>query len=178
MGTTETARTVGAARIFMQRPDRLTALWRRERANVPSTGGQLPLLDGVVEGFIRELGATLNGAAGHPWSRTHGVLRLSSARGPRALYEEFASLRRFVLDALDALGGEAAERRMLNAAIDDAVDSAVGLLRDLESDVAAPSTTPQLRVPFGGLVVELFEHVRPQPARAANEEEAEQDALH
>lgn len=147
---------VGAARIFSQRPERLAALWRRERLSRPAGYGPQLLLDGVVEEFTRELGRTLSGAQGHPWSRTSGVLRLSTLRGAPALYEEFASLRRCLLDALDAVGAENSERRIVNAAIDDALDSAVGLLHQLED---GPAFEP--RVAFGGLVVELFE----QPVR-------------
>lgn len=115
------------------------------------------LLDGLVESFIREVGASLAGNETSPWSRTRAVLRLSPERGARALYEEFALLRRCMVDAVEVLGGGDAERAVVNRCVDEAVDSAVALLQRLK-DASAEGP----RVPFGGLVVEWFD--RPSEA--------------
>jgi hypothetical protein len=123
------------------------------------------LLDGLVEPFIREVGASLAGNETSPWSRTRAVLRLSPERGARALYEEFAVLRRCLVDAVEVLGGGDQERSVVNRCLDEAVDSAVALLQRLK-DAAAEGP----RVPFGGLVVEWFDRpseVRLQPASGA-----------
>ncbi|MBU8899430.1 hypothetical protein DRW03_28915 [Corallococcus sp. H22C18031201] len=147
-------KAAGVARVFSRQPDRIAALWRRARlASVEGPGSLEPsLLDGLVETFIRELGRTLEGEDTSPWSRTRAVLRLSSTRGARALYDEFAALRRCLVDTVDVLGGGDSERRAINRALDEAVDSAVALLQRL-TDAKAEGP----RVPFGGLVVEYFE---------------------
>ncbi|NOK23941.1 hypothetical protein HMI50_43955 [Corallococcus carmarthensis] len=152
----------GAARVFSRQPERIAALWRRMRLaahegqGVPSAS----LLDGLVEPFVRELGLTLEGVESSPWSRTRAVLRLAPERGARALHDEFALLRRCLVDALEVLGGGDAERQRINRALDEAVDSAVALLQRM-ADPKADGP----RVPFGGLVVEYFE--RPSHARRA-----------
>ena len=149
----------GAARVFSQQPDRVAAAWRRVRyAEGPK--GEVPhnLLDDVVEPFICEVGRSLAGDPSSAWGRTRAVLRLSPERGVRALYEEFAALRRCLVDALEVLGGTDEDRGAINRAVDEAVDSAVAsFLRLSDAGAEAP------RVPFGGLVVEFFE--RPNPAR-------------
>ena len=116
------------------------------------------LLDGLVEPFIREVGASLAGNGTSPWSRTRAVLRLSPERGARALYEEFALLRRCLVDAVEVLGGGEQERAMVNRCVDEAVDSSVALLQRMKD-----SSAEGPRVPFGGLVVEWFD--RPSEAR-------------
>ncbi|KFE70819.1 hypothetical protein [Hyalangium minutum] len=168
--TERAKRAAGVARVFTQQPERLAAAWRRVRcmggsqAHPPQS-----LLDGLVEPFIREVGMNLAGANSSAWTRTRAVLRLSPERGARALYEEFALLRRCMVDAVEVLGGGDSERAVVNRSVDEAVDSAVALLHRLR-DVAAEGP----RVPFGGLVVEWYERsseVRAQPgaepARAA-----------
>jgi hypothetical protein len=161
---------VGVARVFTQQPDRLAAAWRRVRC---IGGSKLhppqSLLDGLVEPFIREVGRTLDGESTSPWARTHAVLRLSQERGARGLYEEFALLRRCMVDAVEVLGGGDPERAVVNRAVDEAVDSAVALLQRL---VDASAEGP--RVPFGGLVVEWFDPpagTRLQPASGAERAE-------
>ncbi len=149
------------ARFFRQQPDRIAALWRRmllsaQEADAP----QLSQLDGLVEPFIREVGRSLEGEESSPWSRTRAVLRLSPERGARALYDEFAALRRCLVDAAEVLGGGDWEREQINRAVDEAVDCAVALLQRLRN---ARADGP--RVPFGGLVVEYFE--RPSQVRRA-----------
>jgi hypothetical protein len=146
-------------RLLMHRPDRLAAAWRRLCKDV-ADGDATPslLLDGLVEPFLIELGATLLGRSGSAWARTQGVLRVSAERGVPALYEEFGLLRRCVTDAVSALGGTLDERIRLSQGINEAVDSAVILARRLaDPSFPAPAT------PFGGVVVELFE----RPARAS-----------
>lgn len=169
--TERAKRAAGVARVFTQQPERLAAAWRRVRcmggaqAHPPQS-----LLDGLVEPFIREVGMNLAGADTSAWMRTRAVLRLSPERGARALYEEFALLRRCMVDAVEVLGGGDSERAVVNRSVDEAVDSAVALLHRLK-DVMAEGP----RVPFGGLVVEWYERssdVRAQqpgsePARAA-----------
>lgn len=147
------ARAAGVARVFTQQPHRIAAAWRRMR-HVESRGAapSMSLLDGLVEGFIRELGRSLDGDETSAWSRTRAVLRLSTERGARALHEEFASLRRCLVDAVEVLGGGDVERAAINRAVDEAADSAVALFDKLMDPLAeAP------RIPFGGLVVEHFE---------------------
>ncbi|MFZ5469246.1 MAG: hypothetical protein ACOZIN_07370 [Myxococcota bacterium] len=141
---------------LLRSPERIAAAWRRLRsAEVTTTPHLAHLLDGVVEAFIRELGATLVGAHGHPWGRCRGVLRLSHARGTQALYAEFAALRHCLGDAVEALGGGDLERTVVNHAIDDAVDSAVALLGRLRD-----AGLPPARVQFGGVVLEVFDGTR------------------
>ncbi|MCP3105000.1 hypothetical protein LZ198_39655 [Myxococcus sp. K15C18031901] len=154
-------KATGLARFFRQQPDRIAALWRRMRLTVHDADPaqmMLSQLDGLVEAFIREIGVTLEGDDTSPWSRTKAVLRLSPERGARALHEEFAALRRCLVDASEVLGGGEWEKERINRSVDEAVDSAVALLQKLrDSRVEGP------RVPFGGLVVEYFE--RPSRVR-------------
>jgi hypothetical protein len=150
------------ARFYRQQPDRIAALWRRMRLATEAEGAVPPLgqLDGLVEPFIREVGRTLEGEESSPWSRTRAVLRLSPERGARALYDEFAALRRCLVDASEVLGGGDWERERINRAVDEAVDSAVALLQRLKDPRADGP-----RVAFGGLVVEYFE--RPSRVKRA-----------
>jgi hypothetical protein len=140
--------------VFEGQPERLAAAWRRVRYAETKKNGTPPRnqLDGVVEAFIREVGRNIEGKEGSPWSRTRAVLRLAPKRGVRALHEEFSSLRRCLVDAVEALGGGDAERAVVNRAVDEAVDSAVALLERLANPLA-----PKPRVPFAGVVVQLFE---------------------
>lgn len=150
------------ARFFRHQPDRVAALWRRMRLATETDGPEASLgqLDGLVEPFIREVGRTLEGEQQSAWSRTRAVLRLSPERGTRALYNEFAALRRCLVDAAEVLGGGDWERERINCAVDEAVDSAVALLQRLKDPRADGP-----RVPFGGLVVEYFE--RPSRVKRA-----------
>jgi hypothetical protein len=125
-----------------------------------------------VESFIREVGVSLSGEPTSPWSRTRAVLRLSPERGAKGLYEEFALLRRCMVDAVEVLGGGEPERSVVNRSLDEAVDSAVALLQRLGN-----ATAEGPRVPFGGLVVEWFD--RPSAVRTKQPgTEAERAALH
>jgi hypothetical protein len=162
----------GAARVFSQQPDRVAAAWRRVRY-AEGRKGEVPhnLLDDVVEPFICEVGRSLAGDPSSAWGRTRAVLRLSPERGVRALYEEFAALRRCLVDALEVLGGSEEDRTTINRAVDEAVDSAVAYFQRL-SDASADAP----RVSFGGLVVEFFERTR--PARHKSPEERARAALH
>ncbi|HEX8705231.1 MAG TPA: hypothetical protein VF815_40745 [Myxococcaceae bacterium] len=161
--TERSKRSVGVARVFTQQPDRLAAAWRRVRClGASQVHPPNSLLDGLVESFIREVGHSLAGLESSAWSRTRAVLRLSPERGARGLYDEFAVLRRCLVDAVEVLGGGDPERAVVNRALDEAVDSAVALQQRLV-DTAAEGP----RVPFGGLVVECFERpseVRTQPS--------------
>jgi hypothetical protein len=147
-------RTGAAARLMIEQPERLSAAWRRELWT--RTGDERDpaqnLLDGVVEDFVRRVGMMLEGRLDVPWSYTRGVLRLCSSRGASSLYDEFAALRRCLLDALETLGGSAGEAQAVIDSVDEALASAVALYRRMNSPDAAPPV-----VPFGGLVVELFE---------------------
>ncbi|MFE8597626.1 hypothetical protein KYC5002_19160 [Archangium violaceum] len=164
------------ARVFAGQPERLAAAWRRVRFAEARKDGGPPRnqLDSVVEPFIREVGRKLEGKEGSPWSRTRAVLRLEPGRGARALHEEFAALRRCLVDAVEALGGGDAERAVVNQALDEAVDSSVALMERLGNPLA-----PRPRVHFAGLVVQLFEK---QPVaiheRPALNEEHERLAMH
>lgn len=140
------------ARVLQQRPERVAAAWRRLMDARRGGGDRLLLLDEVVEPFLRELGRSLEGAVGSPWRRTRGLLRLSAARGARGLHEEFAALRQCLFDATEVLDAGSGTRLVLEAALNEAADSAVALsemLRDPRAEVP--------RVPFGGLWVEIFE---------------------
>jgi hypothetical protein len=150
----------GIARVFEGQPERLAAAWRRVRYAETKKEGSPPRnqLDGVVEPFIREVGRSLEGKEGSPWSRTRAVLRLAPKRGARALHDEFAALRRCLVDAVETLGGGDEERAVVNQALDEAVDSAVALMERLANPLA-----PRPRVPFAGLVVQFFD--RPESAR-------------
>ncbi len=155
-------RGAGVARVFIGQPERLAAAWRRVRyAETKQAGGASTRnqLDGVVEAFIREVGRSLEGKEGSPWSRTRAVLRLTPQRGARVLHEEFSALRRCLVDAVETLGGGDAERAVVNQALDEAVDSAVALMERLANPLA-----PRPRVPFAGVVVQFFE--RSPAARA------------
>jgi hypothetical protein len=143
--------------VFIGQPERLAAAWRRVRyAETKQAAGATTRnqLDGVVESFIREVGRSLEGKEGSPWSRTRAVLRLTPQRGARALHEEFSALRRCLVDAVETLGGGDAERAVVNQALDEAVDSAVALMERLANPLA-----PRPRVPFAGVVVQLFERL-------------------
>jgi hypothetical protein len=140
------------SRVFRQQPDRVAAAWRRLRFSRHADGSmRTNLLDDVVEPFIQEIGAALDGAEGSPWARTRAVLRLSRLRGARALPEELSALRRCLLDACDALGGNDAERRSIQRAVEEATDSALCHYAHLFEGGAAPVLV------FGGLVVEQYE---------------------
>ncbi len=152
-------RAAGVARVFEGQPERLAAAWRRVRYSELKKNGTPPRnqLDSVVEPFIREVGRTLEGAEGCAWSRTRAVLRLTTQRGSRVLNDEFAALRRCLLDAVETLGGGDSERAVVNQALDEAVTSAGELVEHLANPFA-----PKPRVPFAGLVVQCFD----KPARA------------
>lgn len=140
--------------MFAGQPERLAAAWRKVRFAEARKNGTPPRnqLDSVVEPFIREVGRSLEGTEGSPWSRTRAVLRLVPKRGTRALHEEFAALRRCLVDAVETLGGGNAEREVVNRALDEAADSAVAMMERLTNPLA-----PKPRVPFAGLVVQFFE---------------------
>src|SRR5688572_31974013 len=114
-------RGAGVARVFAGQPERLAAAWRRVRFAEARKDGGAPRnqLDSVVEPFIREVGKKLEGEEGSPWSRTRAVLRLAPGRGVRALHEEFAALRRCLVDAVETLGGGDTERAVVNQALDE-----------------------------------------------------------
>jgi hypothetical protein len=171
--TEHAKRAAGVARVFTHQPDRLAAAWRRVRCTGSS---QLhppqSLLDGLVEPFIREVGLSIAGDRTSAWSRTRAVLRLSPERGARGLYDEFAVLRRCLVDAVEVLGGGDLERAVINRCLDEAVDSAVALLQRMKD-----SGAEEPRVPFGGLVVEWFE--RPSEPRTQQPgKESGRAALH
>ena len=166
-------RGTGVARVFAEQPERLAAAWRRVRFAEGKKGGQAPRnqLDGVVETFIREVGRSMGGTEGSPWSRTRAVLRLAPMHGARALHEEFAALRRCLVDAVEALGGGDEERTVVNRALDEAVDSAVALMERQINPSA-----PRPRVPFAGLVVQFFE--RAPTAQVKHLPEEDRVAMH
>ena len=170
--TERAKKSAGVARVFTQQPDRLAAAWRRVRCTGSSQiHPTQSLLDGLVEPFIREVGLSLAGELTSPWARTRAVLRLSIERGAKGIYEEFAVLRRCMVDAVEVLGGGDPERAVVNRCLDEAVDSAVALLQRLkDAGVEEP------RVPFGGLVVEWFE--RPSEVRAQQPATEQRAALH
>ena len=156
------------ARVFVQQPDRVAAAWRRlRRAQLGERAEQTPLLDELIEPFVREVGRALLGVAGSPWSRAKGLLRISPERGARGLFEEFSVLRRCLNDAVDALEGTVDDRRQISWALDEAVDSAVAISQQM----ADPRAEGPL-VPFGGIVVEIFEPVAQRARREAGPQPA------
>ena len=162
----------GVARAFTGQPERLAAAWRRMRFAEARREGMPPRnqLDSVVEPFIREVGRTLEGQEGSAWARTCAVLKLSPNRGVRALQEEFAALRRCLVDAVDTLGGGDAEQAVVNQALDEAVAATTALMEHLGN----PYYSPRPPAAFGGLVVQLFEKpvARKRPAASAEEPRA------
>jgi hypothetical protein len=114
---------------------------------------QLGLLDAVVEPLVFEIGRALESSGPVPsdaWSRTHGLLRLSSGRGEHALDEEF-DLLAGVLDGMaDQIHARAEERRTMLRGVEAARELAHAELRHLQGG-------PAPRVRFGGVVVEVFE---------------------
>lgn len=143
-------------RVLQERPDRVAAAWRRLVHARRDGGEEGLLLDETVEPFLRELGRALEGVSGSPWRRTRGLLRLSVSRGTRAIFEEFAALRQCLFDAVDVLDGQPHSRLLIEAALNEATDSAVALCERLYD----PSN-PAPRVPFGGLWVEIFDSSSP-----------------
>jgi len=152
--TVQLGRQTGSvARVLAQQPDRVAAAWRRLRhAGLPDGHLRNNLLDDVVEPFVKEIGAALEGLPGSPWARTQAVLRISRARGAGALYEELNALQRCLFDACDALGGNDLERQLIQVAVEEAAGSAHAHYRHLFENAEPPVLT------FGGLVVEQYEH--------------------
>jgi hypothetical protein len=141
-----------AARMFAERPEKIATYWRQLMDTLPPKPRPLYLLDAVVEPFTREVGRALLGEPGSPWSRTNGVLRLSTTRGTRALHEEFSALGRCFADALEALGAPLEERRKVAHHLHEAQDAAVALAVGLWN-----ASAPRPRVPFGGVTIEVYE---------------------
>jgi len=150
------------ARVLATRPDRVAAAWRRVRFTEVAKG-QVPdnLLDDVVESFVREVGHAMGGGEGRAWSRTRGVLRLSTERGVQALYGEFTALRRCLVDVIEVLGGTESDRAVVHAAVDEAVQSSAALYSRLTDPLGTEPT-----VSFGGIVLEYFERPRAQAAQS------------
>jgi hypothetical protein len=159
MAAQEQIRGSGAvARVFLERPDRLAAAWRRLRRDA---GGE-NVLEDVVESFIREVGASLQGVQGAAWSRTTGVLRLSQHRGRSSLEQEFHMLQRCLIAAGEVLGGSARDRAVIVSAIEEARESALATYRQLFESGSEPS------VHFGGLIVERYEQPSARVADGAS----------
>lgn len=164
MGGRNRVGSVKVARVLVARPDRVAAAWRRVRfAEVQK--GQVPdnLLDDVVESFVREIGHTLSGVEGRAWSRTRGVLRISSERGVQALYAEFSALRRCLVDAVEVLGGTELDRGLIHRCVDEAVQSAAAHFSRLTEPFGIEPS-----VPFGGIVLEYFERAAAPASRGSS----------
>jgi hypothetical protein len=157
MGQSGGGATAGTvAQVFIRKPERIAAAWRQTRWAEP--GGQniaLSAIDGLVESFVREIGAILEGAPGSAWGRARGLLRLVQAGGDRLLRDDFQALRRCLKDAVSALGGVSGEWPKINASIEEAFGSAWGEWKKMQ-DPKAPG--PSLK--FGGIVVEVFDHAQ------------------
>ena len=142
-----------AGTLFIERPERLAAAWRRDRYQEAARGTSARnLLDNVVEDFIRQIGHTLAGVAGSAWGRTSGVLRLSIARGSRALCDEFGSLRACLLTALKVVDASPRDWEAVVVSVEEALTCALGHWRRLENPALPPPV-----LPFGGLVVQVIE---------------------
>lgn len=124
-----------------------------------------PLLEQLVQPLIvaigRELQAPLPDVAA-PWTRCPGTLRLSPTRGTLALVLDVSVLRRHILAAI-APAGSALARALVQDCLDVVLEGALG-----ELAVLLGRTTSRPTLPFGGVIVELFEHeaaVEPLPTR-------------
>lgn len=144
--------TLNAARLFVMWPHRMAALWRAPRAHLQApSDGFWSELDGLAESFIEQVGHLLRGAPISPWTRCQGVLRLSPSRRAGFLQREFDSLHWVVKEALGALKAPPSAHRRVEMAFFEAHESAACLLRSLFETPA-----PRPKVPFGGVVVEVF----------------------
>lgn len=162
------------ARVFLLRSNRIASAWRQLRnSRRPHGAGPDNLLDDVIESFIIEVGHALEGELGSPWARTRGVLRLAPARGVRMLHDEFAALRRCMTDALEALESPERDRRIVDGAVDEALDCSVALCIGMTELVAEPPITP-----FGGLVVEVYEHPSSEQPRPQDDTQHAPSAFH
>jgi hypothetical protein len=114
------------SRAFLQQSDVIATLWRLMRL-VENDGKSVSSpLDGVAEPFIREVGALLGGEEGSAWARAQGTWRISGDNDTQALIREFSTLRRCMLNVVDALGGPVTVRQTVEHALDEATLSAIG----------------------------------------------------
>lgn len=161
-GNRATLSRVRAARRLLEGTERLATIFRRQNTVWVDRGFWLsPLLDGLVEPFLRKIGEELLAVRPDPavpWSRAGGLLRLSPSRGEEALVREIAWLRAILREAVEPLEGEPHDEEAA-----DFVDAAVDVLSDGALDELArlEGRRPTLGAPrFGGVVLELFEDPR------------------
>ncbi len=158
LGTTGAGRGAEVvARLFSDRPERLLAAWRRVRAARPREEQPVSsLIDGLVEPFLREIGRSLAGARGHPWTRCQAMLRVSGSGAVGRYGEEFSALLQCSTEAIRVLGGQKYHVQQVSGWIRDAAESATCIALRTLGQAAPPP-----RVPFGGLVVQVFDKGAP-----------------
>lgn len=156
-----------AAKRLLEGSERLAGIFRRQNTIFLQQGGMLPpLLDGVVERFLRKLAEELIAVRpdpAAPWAKAGGILRISTVRGEEHLQREVAFLRTMLEDVVEPLeGGEADSETLdfVHAALDVLYEGALDEKARLAGDprrYAAPR--------FAGVVLALFEDERRLPAR-------------
>jgi len=156
-----------AAKRLLEGSERLAGIFRRQNAIPVRQAVTLPpLLDGVVEPFLRKLAEELIAVRpdpAAPWARAGGMLRISPVRREEWLQREIAFLRAMLEDVVEPLEGGAADGETLafvHAAIDVLHE---GVLDEQERIAGRPSRFGAPR--FGGVVLVLYEDPRLLPAR-------------
>ena len=156
-----------AARRLLEGSERLAGIFRRQNTIFLRQGSLLPpLLDGVIERFLRKLAEELIAVRpdpAAPWARAGGILRLSTVRGEEHLQREVTFLRAMLEDVVEPLeGGETDSETLdfVHAALDVLYEGALDEMARLAGEprrYGAPR--------FGGVVLALFEDERRLPAR-------------
>lgn len=161
-----------AAKRLLEASERLAGIFRRQATAFVRPGVWLtPVLDGVVEGFLRKVGEELIAVRpdpAAPWARAGGVLRLSAGRGEEPLVREVAFLRGMLRDAVGPLGGEPADEEAL-----DFVNAALDVLLEgvLDEQARLAGERPRFSAPrFGGVVVLIYEDPQLLPRALARPE--------
>ncbi|WP_373047940.1 hypothetical protein [Vulgatibacter sp.] len=151
-----------AAKRLLEGSARLAGIFRRQNTAFVQRGVWLtPLLDGLVEPFLRKLAEELIAVRpdpAAPWSRAGGVLRFSPQRGEELLLREIYFLRGMLHDAVEPLNGEPADEEVL-----DFVNAAIDVLHEgaLDEGARLAGRAPRHGVPrFGGVVLLVHEDPR------------------
>jgi hypothetical protein len=148
---------LGAA--MQARATGLAGVWRRLHCHGDARRAQeVAQLEGVIEPLIFELGRQLAAPVeddAAPWARCRGLLRLrvGADRGP--LLQEFALLTEVALGYADRAGATESAKAELRRLLQMSAQLACS---ELAHRVDPRQPAPE--VPFGGVVVEIFEPVR------------------
>jgi hypothetical protein len=148
-----------AAKRLLEGSERLAGIFRRQNTAFVQSGIWIPpLLDGMVEPFLRKLAEELIAVRpdpAAPWSRAGGVLRISPQRGEEFLHREIAFLRGMLHDVVEPLEGQGADEETL-----DFVDAAIEVLHEgaLDEHARLAGDRPRFSAPrFGGVVMLVYE---------------------